>query len=482
MRVLLIASAILFHPASTPATSADSGQDSVIKRIVAALNTKDRTKIKEFIVANFTDPSKLEMRVERLAETGNQGAPFEYIKPLRAEPGHEKALIKDKEGITLALDAEVSPPPESKIVSMRIQPYDETPVKDYRKYQSLSELAASIRKDSNSPAMGISVLKGGAYQTVVVGNRTVSGAKVGKDEPWSVGSIGKSLCTTVIGKLIETKKLKWDSTLGELIPDLIIVPEYRAITLEQLMHHRGGVPTDPGMRKAQVDKIVSGEKDPVKIRLNYAKDILSRPLISKPGTSFAYSNAGFTLLGVVAERVTGKSYDTLVKEFIFAPLGLKHSYTELDQLPKERPSGHIGTPNGPQEMNMGGPLEALFAPAGGGMFMSLEDLAKFGKSHLDGLNGKDGLLKSSTIMRLHQGVPERPDGRMQYACGWGLETFDGLEVMHAHNGSNGTMRAQLSIFPKMGIVIASFVNAGGETEPSPPLQAVLAIAHKTSGK
>ncbi|MEI8282231.1 MAG: hypothetical protein WCG75_07495, partial [Armatimonadota bacterium] len=74
-----------------------------------------------------------------------------------------------------------------------------------------------------------------------------------------------------------------------------------------------------------------------------------------------------------------------------------------------------------------------------------------------------------------------PNGR-QYACGWGIEPHQGLETMHMHNGSNGTMRAQLSIFPESNLVVASFINMGGETEPSPPLQAVLAVAGKYAKK
>ena len=112
------------------------------------------------------------------------------------------------------------------------------------------------------------------------------------------------------------------------------------------------------------------------------------------------------------------------------------------------------------------------------MYMSLADLVTYGRAHLDGLRGKDSLLKAATIQRLHQGIPEGgPMGR-KYACGWGIEQFPGIELAHTHNGSNGTMRAQLAMFPKAGLVVASFVNCGGESEPSPPLQAVLAVAKR----
>ena len=98
------------------------------------------------------------------------------------------------------------------------------------------------------------------------------------------------------------------------------------------------------------------------------------------------------------------------------------------------------------------------------------------------LRGQDGLLKAATVQRLHQGVPEERGGLRLYACGWGIEDFPGIETMHTHNGSNGTFRSQLSIFPKADLVVAAFVSRGGETDPSPPLQAVLAIAKRYASK
>ncbi len=108
--------------------------------------------------------------------------------------------------------------------------------------------------------------------------------------------------------------------------------------------------------------------------------------------------------------------------------------------------------------------------------MSVADLAKFGEAHLMGLRGKDGFLKAATIRRLHQGLLEQAHSSRLYACGWGIDSLPGLEPFHGHNGSDGTMRAQIAIFPKSNIVVVGIVNRDGEDEPSPGLQAVLEIA------
>lgn len=159
-------------------------------------------------------------------------------------------------------------------------------------------------------------------------------------------------------------------------------------------------------------------------------------------------------------------------------LGPEHSYIGAETYPKDLPAGHVQGPNGLEPVNFRGPLEVLFAGAGGGLSMSVGDLAKFGAVHLAGLQGRDGYLKATTVARLHQSEPEADSAGRGYACGWGVQNPSGLEPWHGHNGSNGTFRAELAVFPEANMVVVAIVNRGGESDPSPPLQALLAIAKR----
>lgn len=447
----------------------------LVTAFVQALNSGDEAQISQFVGKWCSQSLPPADRVARLKSISSQGAPFQILSVDKTSSGL-LAILKDRNGeqigLQIVLDAQgkydraTAGPPDA---------LNAPPPKDYTGWKDLRSLAELIRKDTGNPAMGIAVIRNGRLEQAVSGTRTVAGAEaVGPDEPWSIGSIGKPLCSTIIGKLIEMGKLRWDTTLGEALSGVPMKPEYRGVTLEQIMHHRGGIVEMLGMRAPEVRRIVGSETDPTKIRLNMARDLLSRDPVAKPGTRFVYSNGGYMLLGVIAERVMGKPYERLLHDMIFQPLGLRHSYANGDPLPAARPHGHVPGPGGLQRQDFSGPMEIIFAPAGGGIFMSVGDLARFGQAHLVGLKGKDGLLKASTIARLHRGIPEE-DGGQSYACGWGIRKIADGQIMHTHNGSNGTMRAQLSIFPSLNLVVASMVNAGGESEPSPPLQAVLAI-------
>src|SRR5437868_309520 len=398
---------------------AATGQASfhgLVSEFLDALNSKDQGRVSKFVAEHFDDSVPAEQRAGRFMNLVSQGAPFTVIRFAPDGPGEVRAVIEDKNKEQMGLRVFFSAGSPGKISRLMLgdpEELDAPPPKDYKEWKDLPSLAESIRIDTRNPAMAVAVIRNGHLEHTVTGTRTVDGKdKVGLDEPWSIGSIGKPICATVVGRLIEMGKLDWSTTLGQALSDFPMNEGYKSVTIEQIMHHRGGIPEDPGMRRPDVLRIIGGATDRTKIRENYARDILSRPPIGGPGEKFAYSNAGYALLSVIAERAMKQSYEELVKTLIFEPLGLKHSYTAIDPVPQERPSGHMRGPNGLEVQDMKGPIEILFAGAGGGLFMSVSDLARFGEAHMLGMQGKDGLLKSETVKRLHQGISEGgPSGR-----------------------------------------------------------------------
>lgn len=465
----------LIHAFALLAASLDG---SYVQELIDALNSKSDPTITAFITRRMATTATPADWLKRFKPVVEQGAPFKLLKVVSENPREVRALIQDRmeERLGMLMMLDDSKPP--RITGLRLMDPESLtapPPKDYTGWTSLQTLAASIREDTKSPAIALAVSREGKIEAVTDGVR-VQGKpdKVGKDEVFHLGSVTKSITSTLIGRLIDMGKLRFDTTLKEALPDVAMKPEYEKVTLLDVMRHRGGIPQDMNFTAKRVQEIVGGETDPVKARARYAADILGRA--PRENRNFAYSNAGYSLLGHVAERTMGKPYEALLRELVFEPIGIKSAVIAMEPRPAQAPSGHIVGPEGLMPYNMAGLLSLIVAPAGS-VSMSISDLVRYGQAHLEGLRGKDGLLKAATIAKLHEGLEERP-GDSLYACGWSIGPLPGTSRRHGHNGSNGTFRAELAIFPDAGLVVAAVVNRGGESEPSPPLQAVLAVAHK----
>lgn len=452
---------------------------------IAAFNSKDQAKMKAMIEANFApgmfERRKLEEWVTQSMSIANDLAPIKVEKILLEKAEAIVFQAKTGNGETLAFRLDFEPQPPHKIIGIRI---DQDPqglletrkVVDYSGYKDLNDLSSRIAREVKAPAMVLATWTNGKIEVGVGGVQKVGSPELATiNDRWLIGSIAKPMTASLVATFIDEGKLKWDSKLGDVLTDVPMKEAYKAVTIEQLMQHLSGVPQDMTYTGITVMRIVGSLKDPVAIRASYVKDVLSRDPIAKPGEKMAYSNAGYAILGHIAERLGKKPYAQLMKERLFDPLGMKSAvcgYPGEAGMPSGpgQPHGHFDVNEGPRPGKIGGDLTNLTAPAGGGVACTAEDLAKFGAWHLQGMVGeKTGILKSETIKRLHTPLPRNAGGE-RYAAGWVIEG-----EMHGHNGSDGTFNAELALFPKEGLVVVGIVNMGFERDPTPGQDAIRAI-------
>ncbi|HEX2853744.1 MAG TPA: serine hydrolase domain-containing protein [Opitutaceae bacterium] len=134
-----------------------------------------------------------------------------------------------------------------------------------------------------------------------------------------IGSITKMFTAVMILQLVDEEKLKLADTLDQFFPQ---IPNASKITLAQILAHRSGIPN------------VRRERDPLRNvnTVPITKDEILA-LIAKaapdfePDTRHLYSNSGFFILGLIVEKLTGKSYAEALEERITAKIGLKDTYT-----------------------------------------------------------------------------------------------------------------------------------------------------------
>ncbi len=357
----------------------------------------------------------------------------------------------------------ISETEENKLESFALQPAQapsEEGSEGFGDWEDLAGLLQNVVDQHKIPGISMAIIEEGKLvESAVAGVRAVGGSEaVMIDDRFHIGSITKSMTATLIGRLIQEKKLKPGSTLSQIFPDMSMLPVYDHVTITQLTQHTAGIPAYLTVTDEEEDRLLALPGNATAQRLAFVKQVLNEEPISEPGASFAYSNAGYSILGAISEKLTGMSWRDQMQEYIFNPLGMKTAgidWPKTNERPSE-PSGHFGalsslTVQKVDEYELGAYIE----PAGD-VHVSMEDLARFALAHLKGLRGENGILNSETFTWLH--TPQ--EGR-SYAAGWFVTESESGKTVHQHAGSAGTFLALMMIEPESNKAWVMAANAGG---------------------
>jgi len=327
----------------------------------------------------------------------------------------------------------------------------------------LSDVLEPIRAQYELPALAAAVVKDGK----IVAQGAVGVRVLGMDIPvtqedrFHLGSDGKAMTATLAGMMIDEGKLRWDSTIGEVLGPIVpgLKPKFAAITLEQLLSHTSGIPSDTEdlLKLYFSPEVFDYTLTAYRLRMisewNAAHD-LSVP----SGSTFQYSNLGYAIAGAMIEKASGKPWEYLITTRIFEPLRLKSAglgpqatFGKYDAA-----IGHSIDAEGKITPRPWGPSAdgpAVVGPAGIA-HMNVADFATWaGWNAGEGKRGP-ALIKPETLKRLHQAhikteIPKPKPGTPKsgsYACGWGLSKFDWTDKpVLTHNGSNSMNLAMILV-------------------------------------
>lgn len=329
--------------------------------------------------------------------------------------------------------------------------------------QSLNIVLEPIQKRRGLPALAAAVIEGDKIMAIgAVGVRKMGAAEaVTVNDRWHLGSNTKSMTATLIARLVEQSLLSWELTLAQAFPELAgaMHADYRNVTLAQLLSHRGGVPEE--IPEDIWAELWRQQGTTTEQRMVLAKGILKQPPQARPGTTFIYSNAGYAIAGAIAEKITGRSWEDLMRTYLFAPLNMKTAGfgASGNTAGIDQPWGHASDngkakpiPPGPDADNPSG-----IAPAGA-VHVSLEDWAKYASAHLSGARGSGKFLKPESFQKLHT-----PLEGQNYAMGWAAVKRDwagGKALTHA--GSNTMWYALIWLAPKRNFGVLIATNDGGD--------------------
>ena len=318
-----------------------------------------------------------------------------------------------------------------------------------------SQALEVLRKQYNLPALAVVVVKDGKIcDRAAVGVRKLGDpTPVTIDDQFHIGSCTKSMTATLAAIFIEEGKLRWDTTIADVFPELkgMMDKQYDSVTVEQLLTQRGGVPGEPPT--AAWKRAWEQKGTPTEQRYEFIKAVLAQPpAVVPPNAKMIYSNQGYAIVGAMLEKITGKSWEDLITEKLFKPLhmdsagfGPPGTIGKVDQ-----PWGHTQELLPRQNDN-----PPAIAPAGR-VHCSLNDLARYTIFPMEG-EQNDGLLKAETFRKLH--TP--PDGG-DYACGWVCVKRDwaGGNVIW-HNGGNRFWYVLMGLAPKKDFSVIAATNIFG---------------------
>ncbi|MCL4179706.1 MAG: beta-lactamase family protein [Verrucomicrobia bacterium] len=324
-----------------------------------------------------------------------------------------------------------------------------------------SQMLETIRVKHNFPALAAAVVVDGKIvATNAVGFRKHGGTeKVTVNDKFHIGSVTKSMTATVAAMLVEQGKISWTTTIEQSLSNLgdDLHSDYRDVTLEQLLSHRGGAPGNAP--KDLWSKAWTASGPPAEQRLDFVKGILARKPEAKPGTKKLYSNQGYSIAGVMLENAAGKPWEELMRSMLFEPLGMDTAGFGAPATPGEvdQPWGHTKgrltgikpVPPGPRADN-----PSAIGPAGT-VHCSLADLAEYATFHMAGEQGSSELLNAESFKKLHTSAGD------DYGLGWIVlerKWAGGRALMH--NGSNTMFYVVLWMAPERNCAVVVATNVG----------------------
>jgi CubicO group peptidase (beta-lactamase class C family) len=275
-----------------------------------------------------------------------------------------------------------------------------------------------------------------------------------------VGSITKPLTGLAIHQLLRQGKLALDDTVVTLLPDF--QGPAGAVTVAQLLTHTGGVPEYVVGPVAQDFRPYS--------RADVLALFASKPLDFKPGTAWRYTNSGTYLLGLIVEKVSGKSYADFVTTAIAEPLGLKStSFADESRLVHGRARGYLPSPAGFRNAARYDPVLPFSA---GAMLSTADDLQVFARMAYGGSAGGsiDPEVRSQLLapVRLTDGT--EPFYRLGSVA---VVDFHGHTKV-AHAGLTSGFTSFLTHYPGDDVTIVVLSNGTGVTPHPAHLEAELA--------
>jgi CubicO group peptidase (beta-lactamase class C family) len=340
----------------------------------------------------------------------------------------------------------------------------------------VSKSAEDILRDASAiydvPGMGAVVASSsGILDLQVVGvKRMDEEVPLEVKDPFHIGSVTKTFTATVIATLVETNLLQWDTPVRNVLPETMKSAHsaYHDITLSHLLSHEAGM--QPLEEEAELALIPELPGDIRSQRRQFAAWIMQQEPAVMPLAEYGYSNAHFVVAAAMAEKVSGRSWEDLVEEHVFAALDMRNAgFGWAGKQGESVPWGHTFRDGSLQLVDPNGDyqLPQFFAPAGD-IHASLPDMARYFQAYLASWSEKGDFLEKDTLRQMWQ-------RRLKSGLGWGVTDAFGYELVAMYTGSADTFFMVVVLIPEADVGVAVAANAYSEKVERAVIEALKAI-------
>lgn len=271
-----------------------------------------------------------------------------------------------------------------------------------------------------------------------------AGDKVLNDDNtiFQLGSITKQFTSAVILKLQEEKKLSVLDKLSKYFPDY---PKGDSITIKELLTHTSGIynyTNNQNFMANEITKPASREK--------IMSLFENQPLDFSPGTSWSYSNSGYSMLGYIIEKVTNKPYEQAVRKYIFTPLSMTHSGFDFTHLKSnEKATGYFKLTD--KEFPPAPVVDSTVSFSAGAIYSTTGDLYLWHQA-----------LEHNKVLSKKQQEDAYTPVKNNYGYGWGIDSIYGKRRV-GHGGGIPGFITNISRVPEDDVCIILLSNASSES-------------------
>ncbi|GED57281.1 serine hydrolase [Brevibacillus formosus] len=352
--------------------------------------------------------------------------------------------------------------------------------------QSFEEYAQKLLAEAKVTGTAVGLAEQGElryFHGFGLADNTEDAKALTPDTVFGIGSVTKSFTCVAIMQLQDAGKLSVHDPVIKYLPELRTPNEAytREITIHHLMTHTAGFPPLDTLMGAMKRSIVEGDdvkssSSGLEFDLDKAEEIntkeefmayigkLNYEFLGAPGTEFSYSNDSYAMLGLIIERVSGKSYEQFVQDHILVPAGMKNSAFLVEDLPEGAEVATLFTRKSPKD---GGEVyrspswwDSPSMRAAGFLKSTIHDLLRYTEIfRTGGLVGENRLLSPESVEAMT--APHFSIAPFQ-AYGYGLfvaNCHDGTLI--EHGGAIKGVAAQIFVLPERGLTGAVLMNTDG---------------------